>query len=157
MAEPLLDPKPYVDACIANLGGKDPAQIIAPRQDVEAVIGAALVKYLEDYLNPPAPVGVAVTVTGLDPDTAAMDDPDLTLRVLGTGFTPDTVILFNNGEEPTVFVSDTEVTTGVKPSTASSPGRVPVSVLGAAESFDFTFTAATPEADAASAHRRRRG
>jgi hypothetical protein len=82
------------------------------------------------------------TVTGLNPASAAVGGPDVVLSVYGTGFTAATEILFNLGVEPTTFVSDTEVTTVVKPSTASGPVTVPVSVVGAEESAPFEFTAA---------------
>ena len=84
--------------------------------------------------------GGPVTVTGIDPVTAVVGGPDLTLHVYGTGFTVDTVILFNNGEELTGLVSETEVTTLVKPSLVGAAVPVPVSVVGAVEAFDFTFT-----------------
>jgi hypothetical protein len=86
------------------------------------------------------------TVTSIDPTTAEIGAADITLRVLGTGFNEQSVILFNNGEEPTTFVSVTEVTTTVKPSTASGPWTVPVGVKDATGTADFTFTEpAAPE------------
>lgn len=85
---------------------------------------------------------VPPTVTALEPNTADVGGPDLTLHVRGTGFTAATVILFNGGEEPTEYVSVTEVTTVVRPSTASGPWSVPVTVVGAdpatAPHFQFT-------------------
>jgi hypothetical protein len=85
----------------------------------------------------------AVTVTGLSPATAvAGDATDVTLTVQGTGFTPATVIVFNGLEEPTTYVSATAVTTGVKPSLFVVPAVCPVSVVGAAASVPFEFTAA---------------
>jgi hypothetical protein len=79
------------------------------------------------------------TVTGLDPTSVLCGAADFPLHVLGTGFTSTSVILFNLSEEPTVFVSDRELTTIVKASLASTPITVPVSVVGAAASVDFTF------------------
>jgi hypothetical protein len=81
-------------------------------------------------------------VTGITPTTAVCGGPDVTLHVQGTGFTPATVILFNNLEEPTVFVSATDVTTLVKPSLFLVPADCPVSVVGAGGSaVTFSFTA----------------
>ena len=64
-------------------------------------------------------------------DDGGVWGPDVTLHVQGTGFTPETVILFNGLEEPTVFVSATDVTTLVKPSLFLVPADCPVSVVGA--------------------------
>lgn len=104
-----------------------------------SVVGAAEVLSFEFT---PAQRDNGPTVTGLSPTTAVMGGAAVTLHVYGTNFTPDTVILFNQGEEPTTYVSDTEVTTLVDPATASGPWTVPVSVVGAAESVDFLFTEA---------------
>jgi hypothetical protein len=91
----------------------------------------------------PVPPEPAV-LTSITPDTAVIGDPDLTLSAIGTGFTAESVIVFNGGDEPTTFVSATEVTTGVKPSTATTAGAYPVFVRGAdgaeTASLDFTFT-----------------
>lgn len=85
-------------------------------------------------------------LTSLDPDTATLGDPDVTLRCLGSGFNVDSVIVFNGGDELTTFVSDSEVTTIVRPSTASVAGSYPVLVRNIDDqetgSLDFTFTAA---------------
>lgn len=78
---------------------------------------------------PPDPEpGLEPTVSNLSPSTAAIGDPDLTLTVTGTNFTSSSIIVFNGGEEPTEFISDTELTTIVKPSTASVAGSYPVLV-----------------------------
>lgn len=159
MSEPAWRPEvqPYIDACVTNLSGAPPdvvpTQIVTSREDFETVVGAALTKYLDDFLVGP----VAPTVTGIDPDTAvAGDATDITLHVLGTGFTPTTKILFNGNEEPIVFLNSTDITTIVKPSIFVVPAVCPVSVVGAEASFDFTFTAAEPAADSMSASRRGR-
>lgn len=94
------------------------------------------------------------TITSLVPATAVVGGADLTLQVNGTNFTEDTYILFNNGREPTTFVSATKVTTGVKPSLVGAPIVVPVTVNtpGSAESNSktFTFTATGMQAVSAS-------
>ena len=80
------------------------------------------------------------TVTSIEPTSAALGAPDVTLHVYGTGFTPDTVILFNGGEEPTTYVVASEVTTLLRPSSAEVAVTVLVSVVGAADGVEFTFT-----------------
>lgn len=90
----------------------------------------------------------APTLTALDPATAVIGGADVTLTVTGTGFTENSVILFNNSPEPTTFVSDTVVTTIVKPSTASGPWTVPVTVSNRARAIsnplDFSFAYSPP-------------
>jgi len=86
---------------------------------------------------------VTPTLTSIDPDTAVIGDPDVTLTVTGTDFTPQSVITFNGGNETTEFVSDTELTTIVKPSTATTAGAYPVTVKTStfeSDPVDFTFT-----------------
>lgn len=83
-------------------------------------------------------------LTMLTPNTAEVGSEDVEMHVEGEGFTDGAVIVFNGGDEPTVFVDDTEVTTIVRPVTASGPWTVPVYVRnpdGAhSASLDFTFT-----------------
>jgi len=88
------------------------------------------------------PIPAPPVLTSLSPDTAVSGDPDFTLSCIGTGFDPSTVIRFGDFDEPTTFVSDTEVTTIVKPS-LFAPATVPVythegSVYSSP--IDFTFT-----------------
>jgi len=86
---------------------------------------------------------VTPTLTSIDPDTAVIGDPDVTLTVTGSDFTPQSVITFNGGNETTEFVSDTELTTIVKPSTATTAGAYPVTVKTStleSDAVDFTFT-----------------
>jgi hypothetical protein len=90
----------------------------------------------------------AATLISLDPAEAIIGDADLTLRCLGTGFIEGATIIFNGGAETTVLVSSTEVTTIVKPSTASVPGSYPVTVkVGTVETEPqmFTFKAAVED------------
>jgi len=90
---------------------------------------------------------VAPDLESLDPDEAdAGDATDIVMRVLGTGFTPESVIYFNGLAEPTTFVSETEVTTGVKPSLFTVPAVCPVTVRnGEHESDALEFEFLDPE------------
>jgi hypothetical protein len=90
----------------------------------------------------PIPTRPASVVTVLIPDTAVVGGADVTMRVRGENFTHATKVLWNGAEEPTAYVSKSEITTVVKPSTASGPGVVPVGAVGASGTADFTFTAA---------------
>ena|SRR5580765_1758568 len=87
---------------------------------------------------PPIP-----TVTSLTPSTAAVGDPSFTLSVKGTGFNPESIIIFNGFNENTIYVSDTEVTTGVDMSVWLAAAVCPVSVMTngvISDPMDFTFT-----------------
>ena len=90
---------------------------------------------------PPEPT-VPPTLTSISPTTAEVGGPDFTLECVGTNFSPNnTVIVFNGGEEPTVFVDDTHVTTGVKPSLVSNAIDVPVLIrTGFGDSLPLTFS-----------------
>jgi len=91
-----------------------------------------------------------LTLTEMEPTSAIIGDDDLTLVLTGTGFTADSIIVFNGGDEPTTLMSDTQVATIVKPSTAGVSGAYPVLVReGGVETdaLEFTFYEA-PEADA---------
>jgi len=73
---------------------------------------------------------------------ATIGDADLTLTCTGEGFTANSKIVFNGGEENTVFVNETTLTTIVKPSTASTAGEYPVLVrdaTGDSEPLSFEF------------------
>ena len=91
----------------------------------------------------------APTIEALDPDEIEIGAPDTVLHVHGTGFTDKSVIHFAGHDEPTSFVSDTEVTTGLKPSLWQEAVVVKCSVKnGTAESeeeeFEFLDAAEEP-------------
>jgi hypothetical protein len=83
------------------------------------------------------------TLTSLSPDTAVSGDLDFVLSCTGANFVSGTVIRFGpTYDEPTTLVSDTEVTTIVKPS-LFAPAVVPVWVRTGnlwSDPVDFTFT-----------------
>ena len=89
----------------------------------------------------------APDLESLDPDEAdAGDATDIVMHVHGTGFTEQSVIYFNGLAEPTTFVSETEVTTGVKPSLFVVPAVCPVTVRnGSYESDALEFEFLDPE------------
>jgi hypothetical protein len=91
--------------------------------------------------------GEAPDLESLDPDEAdAGDAADIVMHVHGTGFTEQSVIYFNGLAEPTTFVSETEVTTGVKPSLFVVPAVCPVTVKnGNYESDALEFEFLDPE------------
>ena len=84
-------------------------------------------------------------ITGIDPDTAAVGDPDVTLHCYGTSFAEGAVVVFDGDDVPSTFVSEGEVTAVISPSTATE-GSVLVCVRNLddreTEDLSFTFTAA---------------
>lgn len=114
--------------------------------DVHSWDGTAL-QFPHGVPEPPVlpPSLEALVINSLDPNTAVVGGPDLTMTVTGSGFTSSSVIVWNGGDEATTFVSNTQVTTGVRPSTASGPWSIPVAVRNDAKisnSLAFQFTAA---------------
>jgi hypothetical protein len=98
------------------------------------------------------------TVTSIEPDSAEMGSEDLEMVVTGTGFTENSVIVFNGGDEPTTFVSETEVSTGVKPSTAGVAGSYPVLVRnGQIQSNSATFSFTEPANGGSTRKKKARG
>ena len=91
------------------------------------------------------------TVTSLVPDSAEIGDPSFTIHVHGTNFTSGSKIIFNGYEEPTTFVSATELTTGVDMSVWTAPSLpLPVAVQDEngviSNAMNFIFTDGTPAA-----------
>jgi hypothetical protein len=128
----------------------------APRTSNDALEAAMFVAETQAYAqwveNHPPPM-----LDSLSPDTAVAGDPaDIVLSCIGTGFNESTVITFGNFDEPTTFVSDTEVTTVVKPSIFVNPDTVPVKLhnsVAFSDPVDFTFTAPVVRAvDPAAVH-----
>jgi hypothetical protein len=121
----------------------EPWQVIA--SDAEA---AALLDSDPGWsATPVGPPGEAPVITSLVPDTVALGQPSFTVRVLGTGFMAESVIVWNGGDEVTTYVSATEVTTGVNMDTASAAVSVSVAVRNGealSNEWFFTFTEAEP-------------
>ena len=119
----------------------DPARIV-PTVEARAALGPGWEN------RPVEPEAAAPVLTGLVPDTVPLGAPSFTIRVLGTGFAPDAVILWNGSPEPTTVVSATEVPTGVNMATASLAVTVPVAVQNGdgpvSNELPFTFTGAAP-------------
>lgn len=89
----------------------------------------------------------APLLASLDPESMNVPGPDAPILVIGSGFTEESVIVWNGSDEETEFVSATKVRTTVKVSTVEAPlpFTLPVQVRnGEAESneLQFTFTQA---------------
>ena len=95
------------------------------------------------YVPPPPPVTPPASgpvLTKLEPPSATLGSPSFTLRVLGTGFTETSVIVWNASVEETRYVSATELTTNVNMLTAEMAIPIPVHVrTGAQNSNTMIF------------------
>jgi hypothetical protein len=94
-------------------------------------------------IDAPAP-----TLSQIQPAFATIGGADLTMQCIGDNFTPAAYITFNGGQEPTQWHSATKVTTIVKPSTATTAGVYPVTVVtpfGETETLTFEFRTADPD------------
>lgn len=111
--------------------------------------GAPLVPPLQSNVDPrdddwvaPTPIPPPVIIS-LAPSTAVSGSTDFELTVVGTGFTPESVIVFAHQDEPTDYFGPDTLRTGVKPS-LFVPATVGVHVRNAdgqtSFSQDFTFT-----------------
>jgi|SRR5215831_7981947 len=80
--------------------------------------------------EPPGSPGnpLPFTLESVEPSSAAIGGADFTLHVHGTDFVSGMQIFFAGHLERTDFVSDTEITTVVKPSLWQAPADVEVSV-----------------------------
>jgi hypothetical protein len=141
----------HADAAIADGWGVEIGEALAPN-DTPATVGGEPPQSFNDWLadamvpgipEPPPEPPAAPVISALNPSEAETGSADVTMHVTGTGFTPASVIVFNGFDEPIVFVSDTDISTIVKPSIFGE-GVLPVEVRdegGTSNSLDFTFTA----------------
>ena len=74
-------------------------------------------------VNNPSP-----SITSLSPPTAKAGDPGFTLTVNGSGFAPQSTIVWNGAGRATIFLSDGQVTTQIQPSDIAFPGTLTVQV-----------------------------
>jgi len=83
-----------------------PTPVVKPHADAPVPTPVAPVARNAD--GPLAPV-----VTTLVPPSAAVGDPSFSLRVLGSGFDPASIIVFAGQDEPTAYFSEGELVTGM--------------------------------------------
>jgi len=92
--------------------------------------------------NRPRPAAMP-KITALSQNGAIVGDAAFTLSVFGENFDNQSVIVWNNGDETTTFVTAGEITTGVDPTTASGAVMIPIQVRDASgfvsNMVPFTF------------------
>jgi hypothetical protein len=93
---------------------------------------------------PPGTELPPLVLTDIDPDSVSTDSmSDITLTVTGSGFTPNTVILFDDEELPTTLINTTTLT--ANPPTQAEAGVVDVEVQRGEDMSDvLTFEFVAP-------------
>ena len=77
---------------------------------------------LKEGVNPPEPAESQPPVlSSLEPDTLPVWAQDTEVFWKGSNFTEASMIVWNNGEEPTKFIDASTLSTIVKPSTVQAP------------------------------------
>jgi hypothetical protein len=90
------------------------------------------------------------TISGIEPSTAAIGDSSFELKITGTNFHTESVIVFAGQSENTTLNEDGTLSTGVNMAYWHGADVLPVLVdngTSKSEPVEFTFTAAAPEAE----------
>jgi len=85
-----------------------------------------------------------LVLTDIDPDTLVVGSGSFPLTVTGSGFTPESVVVFDDAEVPTIFVSPTELTADCPVSAAAEVVDVEVTRgddMSDVLTFEFTAVA----------------
>jgi hypothetical protein len=120
------------------------------RSDTFRVVAVSAGQTAETYVTTSEPPSLPLQLLSLSPPSAEVGGADASLNVFGQGFEPGCVVVFKGEDSETAYVSDTQVTTIVKPVLALEAGVVPVLVRNAdggySNELSFEFTQApSPE------------
>ena len=144
MADPILRVQLLTPVCLGpNIGDKETGTII----DLDYTTAMLLVAHHQArYADLEVPV-----ITSIDPPSVAVGDPDFRIRVIGTGFTAGSQIIWNGYPERTDVLNEpvTELSTIVKMSMVQYPVTIQIQVrtpgdppqLSAPMAFEITETA----------------
>jgi len=106
-------PAPFTDTAAWPYVGVDPAHPlnvpVSPNEPPGSAVGG-------EGGGGGTPEPAVPVIEALDPDEIEIGTADTVLHVHGTGFTEESIIHFAGVDEPTTFVDETELTTGLKPS-----------------------------------------
>jgi hypothetical protein len=116
-----------------------------PGADQSVITDGMILSAIQLLVEEDTPVQLPPQLVALEPASASITDADFEGHVRGTGFTEDTVIIWNGAEEPTRFVDETDVWTMVIPSVVTAPTILDVYVRNAdgqvSSILPFTWTA----------------
>jgi hypothetical protein len=99
--------------------------------------------FRRDLITTPGP-GAPLALTAIEPASAVLGSPSFTMRILGTGFTPESILVWNESDDVCAFISETELNTTVNMQSAVAAVAVSVEVRNGEEisnSLSFTFLA----------------
>lgn len=88
----------------------------------------ALPESLKPPPEPPEPGEIPPNIAGINPTTAKIQSGDVTLAIVGTGFTAESILVWNGADDTCTFVSDKKLTTIVKTDLATVPSTCTVAV-----------------------------
>jgi predicted flap endonuclease-1-like 5' DNA nuclease len=103
--------------------------------------------YEPDESVPPEPVppDEAPVLDSITPASAPIQSGDVTATIAGSGFTAESVVVWNGTDDTSTFVDENTITTVIKTDMASEAHIITVAVRNGTESSDeisFEFTAA---------------
>ena len=88
------------------------------------------------------------TITTISPSSAFVSGPTFTLTVTGTNFVPGAVVLWNNSDRPTRYVSPTELRATISASDIAALGTARITVINPtperSQSNPMTFSIVNP-------------
>jgi hypothetical protein len=99
--------------------------------------------------EPPDPEVTTPTLTSLHPASAPIQTGDITIRILGTGFTNETVMVWNGADDHAAYNNENEMTTVVKTSLSTVPSTCTVAMRNGTSNISneltFELVDGTPE------------
>lgn len=76
--------------------------------------------------EPPDPDVTTPELTSLEPASAPIQSGDITIQIHGTGFSNETIMMWNGADDHAAYVSETQMSTVVKTSLATVPSTCTV-------------------------------
>jgi IPT/TIG domain len=116
------NPAAYGDEPATELNPEPATIVIGPNPTyiVDTTLPARI-DQIKDESAPEPPAESAPVLTSLSPAELPVWAQDTEVFYNGSGFTDASVIIWNGSEEPTKFISATQLSTIVKPSTVQAP------------------------------------
>src|SRR4029077_866524 len=142
--DPKTNPSRYGDSPETDLRAPDPVVVIGPHPTyiVDPTLGARTKEKVEGGGEPPTEAPAPVLI-GLEPNELPVWAEPTEVLFNGSNFTPSSKIVWNNGEEVTNFISATQLSTIVQPSTVQVPPPFTLQTFirdGDKESAKLNFT-----------------
>jgi len=137
-----LMPPPELGAKACSVRANPTVPLPDDEDALYTLTGAPITDHMESNVDRRVTPGEAVppVLTSISPVSTVINGAAFTLTANGTGFAEDSVVVFDGADAPTTYVSPSQVTAQIQPS--SLAGTVDVTVRGArgesaAQSFEF--------------------